>query len=185
MAHFYISIYNQAPLACVIDSGVFSGNPLLSSVIVGEEDFDLTENTPSDTSGHGTGVAGIDKRPEQIIGETIRYFHKEYHCRIFNLSSGDIERVYSGGRQMAWAAVLDEIARELDVVIVISSGNVAYPEIPTFMDREDLMAKCRDQLLSGKHQLIDPATSALGVTEDRSLDMPNRRGSHLDPRRFQ
>lgn len=196
---------DQAPLACVIDSGVFSGNPLLSSVIVGEEDFDLTENTPSDTSGHGTGVAGIvvygdfhnydrenrifvplvricngkvmhrdtsydqtvyrsDKRPEQIIGETIRYFHKEYHCRIFNLSSGDIERVYSGGRQMAWAAVLDEIARELDVVIVISAGNVAYPEIPTFMDREDLMAKCRDQLLSGKHQLIDPATSALGVT---------------------
>ncbi|EFW29335.1 S8 family peptidase [Selenomonas artemidis] len=196
---------DQAPLACVIDSGVFSGNPLLSSVIMGEEDFDLTENTPSDTSGHGTGVAGIivygdfhnydrknrifvplvricngkvmhcdascdqtayrsDKRPEQIVSETIRYFYKEYHCRIFNLSSGDIERVYSGGRQMPWAAVLDEIARELDVVIVISAGNVACPEIPIFTDREDLMAKCRDQLLSGNHQLIDPATSALGVT---------------------
>jgi hypothetical protein len=49
----------NAPLAAVLDSGVFSANPLLSNVIVGEEEFDNTENTTSDLHGHGTGVAGI------------------------------------------------------------------------------------------------------------------------------
>lgn len=198
----------NAPLACVIDSGVFSGNPLLSSLIVGEEDFDLAESTPSDLNGHGTGVAGIvaygdfhdfdrdnhifrplvricngkvmhnehtllddettaypsDKRPEQLVEEAIRYFHAEYHCRIFNLSSGDRDHVYNGGRQMAWASLLDELSRELDIVIVVSAGNVSSPTIPVFTDREDLMAKCRDQLLSNDHRLIDPATTALGIT---------------------
>ena len=197
----------NAPLACVIDSGVFSGNPLLSSLIVGEEDFDLVENTSADLNGHGTGVAGIvaygdfhdfdktnhifmplvricngkvmhneqtplgdeatypsDKRPEQLVEEAIRYFHKEYNCRIFNLSSGDTDRVYSGGRQMAWASLLDELSRELDIIIVVSIGNVSPPAIPDFSGREDLMNKCRDQLLSDNHRLIDPATTALGVT---------------------
>lgn len=198
---------DNAPLACIIDSGVFSGNPLLSSLIVGEEDFDLSENTPSDLNGHGTGVAGIvaygdfnefdksnhifkplvricngkvmhnehtplgdetayqsDKRPEQLVEEAIRYFHKEYHCRIFNLSSGNIDRVYNGGRQMAWASLLDELSRELDIVIVVSAGNVSSPTIPAFTSRENLMAQCRNQLLNDEHHLIDPATTALGIT---------------------
>jgi hypothetical protein len=194
---------DTAPLACVIDSGVFSGNPLLSSLIAGEEDFDISEKTPSDLNGHGTGVAGIvaygdfhnfdktnrtfrpfvricngkvmhnengspqysiDKRPEQIVGEAIRYFHREYHCRIFNLSSGDIDRIYNGGRQMAWASLLDELSRELDIVVIVSAGNVLPPDIPNFTSRDELMSKSRDQLLIDKHRLIDPATTALGIT---------------------
>jgi len=50
---------DTAPLACVVDSGVFTGNPLQSTLIVADEDFDLTEDTSSDLNGHGTGVAGI------------------------------------------------------------------------------------------------------------------------------
>jgi hypothetical protein len=41
----------NAPLACVIDSGIFSGDSLLSKIIVAEEDFDLTEETTSDFNG--------------------------------------------------------------------------------------------------------------------------------------
>jgi len=37
------NLNETAPLAAIIDSGVFSGNPLLSAIIVGEEDFDLTD----------------------------------------------------------------------------------------------------------------------------------------------
>lgn len=198
---------NNAPLACVLDSGVFSGNPLLSPIIVAEEDFDLIEETTADQNGHGTGVAGIvaygdfhdfdktnrifkplvricngkvmhnvktdsgdetafeeTKRPEQIIDEAIRHFHSNHNCRIFNLSCGNVYATYNGGRQMAWASLLDELSRELDVVIIISSGNVPNPNIPDFSDRDDLMNKTRDQLLSNEHRLIDPATSALGVT---------------------
>jgi hypothetical protein len=199
----------NSPLACVIDSGVFSGNPLLSSLIVGEEDFDLTENTTSDLNGHGTGVAGIvvygdfhnfdktnrvfkplvricngkvmhnlatdrgnetsfsdsdDKRPEQIVYDVIHHFCKEYNCRIFNLSCGNPYAVYDGGRQMAWASMLDEISLKLDILIVVSSGNVSDPNIPTFSDRNDLMEQTRNQLLNDEHRLIDPATTALGIT---------------------
>lgn len=198
---------DKAPLACVVDSGVFSGNPLLSPIIVAEEDFDLTEGTTADQNGHGTGVAGIvaygdfhdfdkssrifrplvricngkvmhnvktdlgdetafveTKRPEQIIDEAIRHFHSKHNCRVFNLSCGNAYAIYRGGRQMAWASLLDELSRELDVVIIISSGNVPSPNISNFSNRGDLMNKTRDQLLSDEHRLIDPATSALGVT---------------------
>jgi len=135
------SLDENAPLAAVLDSGVFSGNPMLSSVIIGEEDFDNTENTTSDLNGHGTDVAGIvvygdftnhadsahvfkplvricngkvmhddngnpsyiqDKRPEQIIKEAIGYFHREYHCRIFNLSSGNADYIYNDGRLLIY-----------------------------------------------------------------------------------
>lgn len=193
----------NAPLATILDSGVFSGNPMLSSVVVGEEDFDNTENTTSDLNGHGTAVAGIvaygdftkhtnsahvfkpivricngkvmhddngnpsyieDKRPEQIIKEAIEYFHNEYHCRIFNLSSGNTDYLYNDGRQMPWAELIDQLARERDIVIVISSGNVSEPAIPSFNSREDFQEKCRDQLFSSEHRLIDPATAALGIT---------------------
>jgi len=195
----------NAPVACVIDSGVFTGNPLLSNLIVAEEDFDLTENTTADLNGHGTGTAGIvaygsfenfdkenqvfkplvriynakvmhnesiwntpvfpeDKRPEEIVDKAIRFFHDTYGCRVFNLSVGFLERVYNGGRQMAWASLLDKLSRELDIVIVISAGNVTSPNEPLFTDRNTLMESTRNQLISDKHRLIDPATSALGIT---------------------
>jgi hypothetical protein len=192
----------QAPLATVLDSGVYSANPLLSGVIVGEEEFDSSENTTSDLHGHGTGVAGIvvygdltecirsrvltplvricngkimhnengnacfttDRRPEQLVKDAIEYFHTTYGCRVFNLSVGDVDHVYSGGRQFTLAAVLDQLSRDRDVVIIVSAGNVWDPAISVFDSRDALMENCRDQLFQPEHRLIDPATSALSVT---------------------
>jgi hypothetical protein len=105
-----------------------------------------------------------DERPEAIVDEAIRHFHKEYGCRIFNLSAGSIHRVYNGGRQLSWAVLLDELIRELDIVIVVSAGNVNSPNIPVYSDRLELMEKIRNQLLGDDYRLIDPATTALGVT---------------------
>ena len=197
---------SNAPLAAVLDSGVFTGNPLLSNVVVAEEEFDTTENTTTDMNGHGTAVAGIvvygnfdaclnsrvfkplvricngkimhnesgyfgdfpcfpnNKRPEQIVKEAIEYFNKECGCRIFNLSAGDSEHIYSGGRQFAWAEMLDQLSKQLDVLVVISAGNVSNPQINDFSSRTELMEKCRNQLFYPEHRLIDPATSALSVT---------------------
>lgn len=211
---------DDAPLAAVLDSGVFTGNPLLENVVVAEEEFDTTENTTADLNGHGTGVAGIvvygdfnksllshkfkplvricngkimhnengnpcfpdDKRPEQIVKEAIEYFHKEFGCRIFNLSVGDTDHVYNGGRQFAWAEMLDQLSKDLDIVIVISAGNVPEPVINDFSSRDELMEKCRNQLFQSEHRLIDPATSALGITVgtitrfDEPSVIPNRAG---------
>lgn len=215
---------DNAPLATVLDSGVFTGNPLLENIVVGEEEFDTTENTTTDMNGHGTAVAGIvvygdfdaclnsrifrplvricngkimhnesgyfgnvpcfpeDKRPEQIVKEAIEYFNKEYGCRIFNLSAGDSDHLYTGGKQFAWAEMLDQLSRQLDIVIVVSAGNVSNPHINDFLTRDELMEKCRNQLFSPEHGLIDPATSALSVTVgsitrfDEPEVTPNRAG---------
>lgn len=193
---------DKAPLATILDSGIFSANPLLRDVIVAEEEFDRTENTTSDMNGHGTAVAGIvvygdfasclndnlfkplvricngkimhdeggrpcfaiDKRPEQIVKEAIEYFHNEYGCRVFNLSAGNDEHIYSGGRQYAWAEMLDFLSKQLDIVIIVSAGNVSSPQINDFETREELLEKCRDQLFDKEHRIIDPATSALSIT---------------------
>ena len=62
------------------------------------------------------------RRPERMVEEAVRHFHKEWGCRVFNMSLGNRSDVYrSGARQFAWAEVLDELARELDVVIIVSA----------------------------------------------------------------
>lgn len=209
---------DDAPLATVLDSGIFAANPLLEDVVVAEEEFDTTENSTTDNNGHGTGVAGIvvygdldkclrensfrplvrvcngkimhdenntpcfpkDKRPEQIVKEAIEFFYNEYHCRIFNLSAGDADNVYSGGRQFAWAEMLDQLSRELDIVIIISAGNVSYPLLREFDSRDCLMEQARDQLFYPEHRIIDPATAALGITVgsitrfEEPIAIPNR-----------
>ena len=206
--HDYDPIVNDtlgedAPLAAVLDSGVFTGNPLLRNVVVAEEDFDTTEHTATDMNGHGTGVAGIvvygdfnssmegriftplvricngkimhndewgtpcfreDVRPEKLVKDAITYFYETYGCRIFNLSAGNGESLYNGGRQFPWASMLDDLSRELDIVIIVSAGNVSTPEINEFGSRDELMRKARDQLFAPEHRLIDPATSALSIT---------------------
>lgn len=191
-----------APLATVLDSGVFHNHPLLKSCVIDSFDFDQTESTVLDLNGHGSGVAGIvvygdlasqtkqkifspavkifnakimhdkddatefrdDIRPEQLVARAIKHFYEKYGCRIFNLSVGDSSNAYSGGRQLTWASLLDNLAKMLDVVIVISAGNVSTPVIPNFTSREDLISKVRDQLIDSNHRLIDPATSALNIT---------------------
>ncbi|MCW2278775.1 S8 family serine peptidase [Heliophilum fasciatum] len=53
-----LELPSDAPLACVVDSGVVAGHPLLQGTVVDERDFDSGENTPTDLVGHGTHVAG-------------------------------------------------------------------------------------------------------------------------------
>jgi hypothetical protein len=55
--------------------------------------------------------------------EAIGTLHARFGCRIFVIALGDIKRAYTGGKVGTWAATLDELARELDVVIIVSSGN--------------------------------------------------------------
>jgi hypothetical protein len=196
----------DAPLATILDSGIFTAHPLLADIIVAEEDFDETEQTTNDINGHGTAVAGIvaygdfnesmhsktfkplvqlcngkvmhneqfigmnnpvfrkDKRPEVIVKEAIEHFHSTYGCRVFNLSAGSLDHVYNDGRQMAWAEMLDNLARSLDIVIIISAGNVGEPSIEEVGSREDLCYKVRNNLFQLDHRLIDPATASLCIT---------------------
>lgn len=107
-----------------------------------------------------------ERRVEAITEEAICYFVRERQCKIFNLSLGVEDEVYADGRQFPWAEKLDELARELDIVIVVSSGNRSNPPIlddaPT---REQFQEAVRDALLNDPEQrLCNPATAALVLT---------------------
>lgn len=113
----------------------------------------------------GNAVFPDEYRIERVVEEAIRYFAQERKCRIFNLSLGNALEIYNGGRQFAWAEKLDELARELDVVMVVSSGNRTEPPTPDGVyTREQFQQAVRNQLLSEEHRICNPATSALAMT---------------------
>ena len=194
----------DGPLACVVDSGVVAGHPLLRGVVVAEEDFGSGENTPVDRNGHGSQVGGLvvygdiaqripgneweprvglcsakvlrnepifgetrfpdDQRVEDQLKQAIEYFHSEHNCRVFNLSIGHLDKLYEGGRQLPWAELLDELVRALDIVIVVSAGNVPDPGIPAAMNSDQFQKEVAQNLHQPRHRLIDPSTAALCVS---------------------
>jgi subtilisin family serine protease len=56
------------------------------------------------------------------MDEAIRRLHAEFGCRVINVSLGDPHRLV-GPKASAWAETLDNLARALDIVIVVSAGN--------------------------------------------------------------
>jgi hypothetical protein len=55
--------------------------------------------------------------------EALTTLNQRFGCRLFVISLCDPKRVFEGGKVGPWAATLDELARELDAVIVVSAGN--------------------------------------------------------------
>jgi subtilisin family serine protease len=138
------------------------------------------------TSNDGIAVFSDDneKRIETQIRNAITYYADVFRCRVFNLSFGHFSRVYREGRQLPWALALDEIARDLDVVLVVAAGNVISPAIPAVATAEDFQREVREQLFEPDHALTDPACAVNVLTvgaiarEEVSFDarrFPDRR----------
>jgi subtilisin family serine protease len=88
-------------------------------------------------------------------------------CRVINLSLGDRNRIpYADGRASLWAGELDALAREFDVVIVVSAGNAgSMTGPPPWGPRnEGILASYPAYLTSRENRLIDPAIAANVVT---------------------
>lgn len=107
-----------------------------------------------------------NRRPEAVLEEAIRYFHSERGCRVFNLSLGNAYDIYNGGRQFPWAEKLDQLAKELDIVIVIAAGNRTDLPIPDVGFTRDQFQKavCNQMLADDKQRLCNPATAAIAIT---------------------
>ena len=120
------------------------------------------------------------RRPEALVEGAIRHFHETRGCRVFNLSVGNPDDVYSGGRQFAWAELLDTLARELNVVIVVCAGNELRPAIPADAStRDQFQVKVRDQMLSNASaRICNPGTAAIAVTVGAVVrsDLPRTEG---------
>lgn len=115
----------------------------------------------------GRPVFPRGRRPEKLVEAAIRHLHEHHQCRVFNLSAGSPDDVYAGGRQFGWAEILDQLARELDVVIVVSAGNVETPPLPVgpASGREALQAAVRDARLNeASTRICSPGTAGIALT---------------------
>src|SRR5690606_3429624 len=80
-------------------------------------------------------------------------------CRVFNLSYGDLNKVYGGGHVRGLAYTLDRLTRELNVLFVVSTGNLSLDDLPG-----DPLASFPGYLLEDNARLVDPATALNAVT---------------------
>lgn len=90
----------------------------------------------------------------------------ERGCRVINIALGDMHRIpYDGGRVSQWAATLDTLARELDVVIIVSAGNSAGGDrAPWGQQAEHIMQNYPGYIIAPANRIVDPATAAIALT---------------------
>lgn len=103
---------------------------------------------------------------EKTLQEAVAYF-AEQGCRIFNLSLGNANAPYEGKHVAGIAYVLDKLARQYDVLFVVSAGNFngsQDPPVPLNSWREEYP----DYLMHETSVIIDPAP-ALNVLTVGSL----------------
>ena len=104
--------------------------------------------------------------PEQLLErqleDVVTYFLSNYpNVRIVNISLGNLDALFDGGRQSLLAAAIDELAyrfQEQDILFTVSTGNFSYP------DGEDAINGYPSYLQSDDARLIEPATSAIALT---------------------
>ena len=105
------------------------------------------------------------KFPDDVLVTTqmrtaIEYFSRTYNCRVFNISLGDPRSIYDGSQVSTWAAVLDELAREFNVLVIVSAGNLNYKG----KTAESSLTEYPHYLLEAGSSIYEPASAALALT---------------------
>lgn len=93
--------------------------------------------------------------------EAITYFKENYGCRVFNVSLG-ARIAHSERKATPWAWILDYLAREMDVVVVVSAGNYRY--IPGGDSPDTVVTQYPNFLLTGEARIGEPAIGAITIT---------------------
>lgn len=96
---------------------------------------------------------------ENAVERAVRDLHAEFGCRVFNLSYGDLNKIYAGGHVRGLAYTLDRLTRELGVLFVVSTGNLSQEGLPG-----DPLGNFPGYLLEDQARLVDPATALNAVT---------------------
>jgi subtilisin family serine protease len=103
---------------------------------------------------------------EHQLDRAVRYFVENYpNCKVVNLSLGVLdEKMFNNPRQFPLATLIDELAKELDVIFVVSSGNFEYNHNGTCVSQ--LTKRYPNYLLDNIEdvKIINPASSAYAIT---------------------
>lgn len=113
---------------------------------------------------------------ENAVERAVRDLHAGFGCRVFNLSYGDLNKVYTGGHVRGLAYTLDRLTRELGVLFVVSTGNLSVDGLPG-----DPLGNFPDYLLEGNARLVDPATALNAVTVGGIARHEATRGAQQHP----
>jgi len=113
---------------------------------------------------------------ENAVERAVRDLNAEFGCRVFNLSYGDINKVYTGGHVRGLAYTLDRLTRELGVLFVVSTGNLAEDGLPG-----DPLGGFPAYLLEDNARLVDPATALNAVTVGGIARHEATRGAQQHP----
>lgn len=97
---------------------------------------------------------------ENHIIEAVHYFHDTYGCKIFNLSFGDNNKPYDGKHIRGLAFILDTLSRELDVLFIVSAGNVREHQQEGLAWKEGYP----DYLSNDNWAIIEPAPALNVIT---------------------
>lgn len=122
----------------------------------------------------------------RVMDTAIRTLHAEQGCRLFVLSLGDTKANLPQGRVGPWAATLDALARELDVLIVVSAGNRGRPRPFGVLASEELVTVYPAYLLEPENRVAEPAGAANvmtvgSVAGGTGLDARHVRDAHVRP----
>ena len=89
-----------------------------------------------------------------------------YKCRVFNLSLGAQSSAFENGnlRQTHWAEALDNLARELKVLLVVAAGNNPAARAESPDEAERILQSYPAIILEPEAGISDPGTAALAIT---------------------
>ncbi|MGY6554566.1 MAG: S8 family peptidase [Wenzhouxiangella sp.] len=115
--------------------------------------------------------------------EAITQLNRAHNCRLFVVSLGDVRARNEPGRVGPWAATLDELARELDVLIFVSVGN-RPPR--GGMSVEQAVTEYPAYLLEAANRLCEPAGASNVITvgalaNGTGLGVQHERDVHIRP----
>ncbi|QQS15115.1 MAG: S8 family peptidase [Rhodospirillales bacterium] len=92
--------------------------------------------------------------------------NERFGCRLFVIALGDRSAPYDGGKVGTWAATLDELAHELNAVIIVAAGNNESPRSGDAL--EEAVTEYPAYLLEAQNRLFEPG-GAINVLTVGSL----------------
>ena len=105
----------------------------------------------------------VDELWEKDLQEAMTWC-ADHGAKIINLSLGDDRSPYSPPRQMSAAAIVDDLARQLGLVVVVATGNSHPADYLTDINSSSARDYPTALLQDNATGILDPGTSLLGLT---------------------
>lgn len=99
--------------------------------------------------------------PAVLLKDALEHLAEEYDCRVVCLSLGDHNQPFLGGKASPLAALIDDLARALDIVVVVPTGNLQHE---TLIAPAQLLARWPAYLAEPGNELLSPSQAALALT---------------------